>query len=427
MINMPTGIWPRSLRRLHHIRPFLVSLSVVMVLFVLAVFVYLYYRTNQIMLQRVREQAATYVELIKHVKTWNYDYGGVYVEKKGGVESNAHLKSLGIDPDVKAQNGRIFTIRNHAIMISEISRRSETENGVRFKITSLSPLDPRNKPDEFERDGLVQLGKGAREYFRLSPELTLPTFRYLKPLYADNSCLECHKEAKYQYGDVIGAVSITIPVAHLTEETQTTQLLILFSTVISVGLILIIVYMLTWRLAIKLDEAQMRLNKLASTDSLTGLNNRRKVMERLDEELKRAIRLAQPLSVISLDIDHFKKINDTYGHHCGDLVLQRLADLLRKIMRSYDIVGRVGGEEFLIINPATTLDEATALAERILVAVRGEAIQDGSCNVNITVSAGVVVVTPKDLDAVMLLKRVDKALYNAKKLGRDQIHVDISL
>lgn len=423
---MLNAIWPRSLSRLHYIKPYLISLSVVVILFVLAAFMFLYNRTNQIMLQRVREQAITYVDLINHAKSWNLDYGGMYVEKKGGVESNAYLKELGINPDIKTESGRTFTVRNHAIMISEISRRSETQDGVQFRITSLWPLDPQNKPDDFEREGLTHLTGGDREYYRFFSELPLPVFRYLKPMYADRTCLECHPGHNYKYGDVIGAVSVSIPVALITEETQTTQLLVLFSSVISICLVLFIVYMLTWRLAIKLDEAQQRLNLLASTDPLTGLNNRRHVMERLEEELQRSHRLNEPLSIISIDIDHFKSINDTYGHPCGDLVLQQLAEMLRNNVRSYDVVGRIGGEEFLIINPGTSLEDALALAERILAAVRAEPVTDGECSVSITISAGIAVVTNEDLNVGTLLRRVDRALYKAKEQGRDCIEIATS-
>lgn len=420
---MLNAIWPRSLSRLHYIKPYLISLSVVVILFVLAAFMFLYNRTNQIMLQRVREQAITYVDLINHAKSWNLDYGGMYVEKKGGVESNTYLKELGINPDIKAESGRTFTVRNHAIMISEISRRSETQDGVQFRITSLWPLDPKNKPDDFEREGLNHLTGGDREYYRFFPELPLPVFRYLKPMYADSTCLECHPGHNYKYGDVIGAISVSIPVTIITEETQTTQLMVLFSSVISICLVLFIVYVLTWRLAIKLDEAQQRLNLLASTDPLTGLNNRRHVMERLEEELQRSHRLNEPLSIISIDIDHFKSINDTYGHPCGDLVLQQLAEILRNNVRSYDVVGRIGGEEFLIINPGTNIEDALALAERILATVRAEPVNDGECSVSITISAGIAVVTNEDLNVGILLRRVDRALYKAKEQGRDCIEI----
>jgi diguanylate cyclase (GGDEF)-like protein len=178
---------------------------------------------------------------------------------------------------------------------------------------------------------------------------------------------------------------------------------------------------MTLRLATDLNNAQVRLQTMALTDELTGLNNRRQVMARLEEEFQRAIRLGESICLISLDIDHFKKINDTYGHPFGDLVLKRVAERLQNSVRPYDIVGRVGGEEFLIVAPASSADEAVSLAGRIITAIRQETITEGTVRATVAASAGVAVISHDDRDIDSLLKRVDQALYQAKTEGRNRV------
>lgn len=419
---MSPHIWPKPFKYFDHVRLFLISLCAIISLIAGGLFLYLYSRTDDLMLQRVQEQAADYADLLLHMKMWNFDYGGVYVEKKGKVESNSYLLRLGINPDMKAEGGRIFTVRNHAIMINEISRRSEQQDGVKFHITSLKPLDPHNAPDGYERMALQKFAQGAREMHRIEGE-RLPTFRYLRPLYADQSCLECHTTQGYKIGSVIGAISITIPMDKPLRETNTNKMLILLAAVITVGSLVGTSYFLTWRLVIKLSEVQNHLKKQATTDELTGLNNRRQIMKRLEEEFHRALRLDGPLCLIILDIDYFKWINDTYGHPFGDLVLKGAADSMQASVRSYDIVGRVGGEEFMVIAPDTSLDEAVILAERVKRTVGDDKFGNGCNKVSITVSAGVTVMDTRDLSVDSLLKRADDALYKAKQEGRDRVAV----
>ena len=164
-----------------------------------------------------------------------------------------------------------------------------------------------------------------------------------------------------------------------------------------------------------------RLQTMALTDELTGLNNRRQVMARLEEEFQRAVRLGESICLISLDIDHFKRINDTYGHPFGDQVLKRVAENMLSSVRPYDIVGRIGGEEFLIVAPASPPHEAVSLAERIVSGIRQTIIEDGPTRANVTASAGVAVIRREDADIDELLRRADRALYQAKAEGRNRV------
>lgn len=164
-----------------------------------------------------------------------------------------------------------------------------------------------------------------------------------------------------------------------------------------------------------------KLESLATTDELTGIGNRRKIMADLHDEFKRSKRYGTAFSLLLLDIDRFKQVNDTYGHLVGDLVLQALTLRLLKLLRSVDRFGRQGGEEFVIILPATTLEDAQFVAERLRQQVRRHPIPTEQGEIAVTLSIGVTTYCPDDSAASDLLQRADLALYQAKERGRDRV------
>ncbi len=419
---MTPQIWPKPFNYYGNVKLFLISLCVILSLLVMVVAWLLHDRNEKLLLQRVKEQAMAYADLIEHVKMWNYDYGGVYVEKNKGVKSNSYLRKTGINPDIHTTDGRTLTLRNHAIMAKEISVRSQDQDGAAFRIVSAHPLDPSNIPDTLEIEGLRQFERGQQEFSQMVlTHNEEPLFRYVLPLRAEQSCLECHR---IKVGEVLGALSITISISELVRQTQTSQLLIVLTALLIIGLIVSITYFLTWRLVISLDEAQHRLKRLASTDELTGLRNRRYMMKRLEEEYERSLRLGQELCVIMLDLDYFKKINDTWGHPFGDEVLKWVSNLMNEVVRTYDIIGRIGGEEFLIISPSTTLEEAVILAERLRKTVEQETLAADGNELTITISAGVALQYKAHGDSADLIRRADAALYRAKHAGRNRVEAD---
>jgi diguanylate cyclase (GGDEF)-like protein len=164
------------------------------------------------------------------------------------------------------------------------------------------------------------------------------------------------------------------------------------------------------------------------TDPLTGVYNRRYLAQRLEEEVARAKRYAHPLSLLLVDVDYFKRINDNYGHQAGDEVLRHLGELIMNAVREVDIVTRYGGEELLIIAPDATLDTARALAERLRLQVEShelvlssEAV--GKQAIRFTISIGVASFGPDAADAKQLVRRADEALYQAKGGGRNRVAV----
>lgn len=162
------------------------------------------------------------------------------------------------------------------------------------------------------------------------------------------------------------------------------------------------------------------------TDGLLGIYNRRYWDRRLEEECARARRYALPMSVLLIDIDHFKHINDTYGHPVGDLVLSSLGKWIRQAVRECDIVARYGGEEIAILAPNTALSSAAVLAERLrrLVETRQLVVTNGSNQsrvVRITVSIGVAGLSQEAAEGQRLVQDADKALYRAKEAGRNRV------
>jgi putative two-component system response regulator len=175
----------------------------------------------------------------------------------------------------------------------------------------------------------------------------------------------------------------------------------------------------------KLNEQLMSLNNrlesLAITDDLTGLYNRRQAMSRLEEHWALSDRYQRPVSVVSLDIDHFKHINDVYGHPAGDSVLREVAVILRRCVRSTDMVCRLGGEEFLIILPFQTMPEAELCAQRCRLAVAATEFKFGEQFMQTTLSAGIATRRGEMLCCEDLLHEADEALYSAKRAGRNQV------
>lgn len=161
------------------------------------------------------------------------------------------------------------------------------------------------------------------------------------------------------------------------------------------------------------------LHNLANLDFLTNTLNRRSMQKHLNQEISRFRRSQIAFSLILLDIDHFKAINDTYGHDGGDLVLKDISKLIRENLRSYDVLSRWGGEEFLILLPQTLLDEASCIAERLRVAVETQAAVKGS--IHYTISLGVGTWNKESQSIEHLITAVDTALYQAKNQGRNRV------
>jgi diguanylate cyclase (GGDEF)-like protein len=175
----------------------------------------------------------------------------------------------------------------------------------------------------------------------------------------------------------------------------------------------------------ELKAARERMKQLSITDDLTETYNYRYFMDSLDLELRRAKRYEYPISLMMLDIDHFKIYNDTHGHMAGDRVLKRVAQVIKKTVRHTDILARYGGEEFAAILIKTGLDEGCQIAERVRRAVEGSVIDRGETQPHgrLTISVGVSTLRPSTASVESLIITADEALYEAKGKGRNCVAV----
>ena len=209
-------------------------------------------------------------------------------------------------------------------------------------------------------------------------------------------------EPLWSAGEVIGVISASSPVAAAFGEADQLMLRLLANCSTP-------------------PVERARLRRLALTDDLTLAYNQRYLSPRYNEEIERARRSGQPLSVLMLDLDHFKRVNDTHGHEAGDVTLRLFADRVRSLVRRVDIFIRRGGEEFLLVMPATSAAQARATAERIRQSLAGADLDlGGAVRVRQTVSIGVATWDGSEAPE-RLLRRVDAAMYDAKTAGRDRV------
>ena len=163
------------------------------------------------------------------------------------------------------------------------------------------------------------------------------------------------------------------------------------------------------------------LERLAAIDGMTGLNNRRTFLELAETEWTRFRRYGRPMGLLMFDIDHFKRVNDTYGHDAGDEVIKTVVDILQKQKRASDIAGRLGGEEFALVLPEATLDSAVGAGERLRKLVAEHVIAAGGTRIPVTISVGASICHAATSGVEELIKQADLALYEAKRGGRNRV------
>lgn len=227
-------------------------------------------------------------------------------------------------------------------------------------------------------------------------------------------------------GQIVGSfevyVEITSTQARIISATKGATLVLALVLILVFGLL----YLPMRKGTLGLKKAQERLAELASVDGLTGTFNRRFLLNRIKEERDRMVRAKAEttpgkMAFVMVDIDFFKKVNDTYGHQSGDAVLQEVSRRLREGLRNYDVLGRYGGEEFLVLLPNTNLDEALNVANRLHQSVNREPVTCGDVSLTVTVSVGVADSLTPDEDFAHAISRADSALYRAKETGRNRV------
>lgn len=399
---------------------FVLNMLLVIMLFFSSIFTGLYLSNQTLIEAELQSRARAFFKSIVTTRSWNAGHGGVYVEKRPGVESNPYLENL----DIVTVDGKVYTMKNPALMTREISELAKDKGFFEFHITSLNPLNPENAADAFEERALKEFDTGASEKFEVFSEDGTSLMRYMAPLIVEEGCLKCHAKQGYKMGEVRGGISISFNIDEVQRRLKLNRIITMMLFVISSGLLLVIIYRLIRGLMNKINEYEIQLRETAITDALTKIYNRRHLEERLTVEIERAERYGDPLSCIMFDIDHFKAINDRFGHDSGDKVLIALADMAKHICRTSDLVARYGGEEFTVVLPDTAVESAFHVAEKLRMAIAATVVEltDGS-SISATASFGVAELKQLEVsgDAALraLLNAADEALYQAKGAGRN--------
>ncbi len=226
-------------------------------------------------------------------------------------------------------------------------------------------------------------------------------------------------------GKILGVFELYLDVTRFRSDIQsgTQKSLVMFAAIL--GLVYLVAFSITRICKRQVAEAEAHLHKLATTDMLTGIFNRGELLTRAEEELARIARpnpdgSRSTLSLILLDIDHFKQVNDTYGHLAGDAILRQLPDRIRQGLRLYDMIGRYGGEEFLLLLPNTDLAGACTVAESIRCKVADQPFLVDDESLAIHISLGVATISA-GTNLTKAIELADQALYQAKQKGRNRV------
>ncbi|TCJ14658.1 diguanylate cyclase [Parasulfuritortus cantonensis] len=333
-----------------------------------------------------------------------------------------------------------FISRNVKDRLNE-QREQHGMEPIYFKLASLNPRNPINQADDLEADLLRRMNREGLQEYQQAVELDGRHFLYLAvPIERSTpGCMKCHGDPRdapaelvAMYGDRAGfhedpngiraLISIRAPLDEtLASADRMANLLTLVTFLVLSGIYGLIAFF-TYRIAAqqqRIVSQNRELAELSVTDALTGASNRLGLMARLNELASSAQRFKLVLSVMLLDLDHFKEVNDRHGHPAGDQVLKRFVAILRDNVRAADIVGRWGGEEFLIVAPHIGLDSAAQLAEKLRGLIESADLGPG---IRITASIGVAEYRANEsLDD--LIARADQALYAAKAGGRNRVEV----
>lgn len=230
---------------------------------------------------------------------------------------------------------------------------------------------------------------------------------------------------KHDSGDIIGAFVISSDITELIKNHHSKLADTIIALIAAISIITFVSYAIVIRASSELKSAYQQVSILAQTDPLTGIANRRSLFDQASLLFTDDVAIqhdAVGFGCVMLDIDHFKAVNDTYGHQAGDCLLKELASQVGSMLRPYDIFGRYGGEEFLIILPNTKADNVKDIAQRLLEMIRHHQFTLGDTPLHITVSMGVTWTNRSQNETLdMIIKRADALLYQAKESGRNMV------
>ncbi|MBP7769883.1 MAG: diguanylate cyclase [Aliarcobacter sp.] len=384
------------------------------------------------------QQSSTLFNNIVTIRKWNSDHGSIYVKAHKDIKPNPYL----VDNHTFTKDNELLIKINPAWMTRQLSELSNKNENFYFKIISSNPINPNNYPDKFEKDGLENLSKNKNLNFYTKIENE--KYNLIGPLKVELSCLQCHGNQGYKIGDIIVGLRVSVPIDNYIQNIQAinskTDTLYFVTLFISFVFILIIIFIINsiysresniiklnktlekkvFKRTKELRNANKKLLESSTIDYLTNIPNRRHLFEIGSKYFHLSKRQKNNLSVIYIDIDFFKKINDTYGHDIGDEILKMVANTLAKQIRKSDLLARTGGEEFIIL--LNNMDESNAFlfAENIRNSMEKVIFKKDNISIKITISLGISQLKNEDENLDSIIKRADEALYQAKKGSRNK-------
>ena len=357
-------------------------------------------------------------------RRWNAAQGGVYAKQSALTTPNPYLHVA--ERDISTPLGNKLTMINPAYMTRQVHEIGQKENGIQGHITSLNPIRPENKPDLWEREALERFERGTKEVSSIEEMNGQNYLRWMRPLITEQGCLKCHQQQGYKLGQIRGGISQSVPMAVLDNLVKG-NLRSLWVKHVGLWLIVSLLIYYSYRVllgkTLALSKANQKLGELALTDVLTGLSNRRYAMQNLKRLWGESIENNFPLACMMIDADGFKKVNDSYGHDAGDVVLCQLATELKDIVRTDDIVCRLGGDEFFIICPDTNEEGAMNIANIVhaKISLMTVKVADGVWHGSISIGVAVKTDSMKNLEE--LIKAADLGVYAAKSAGKNCVRI----
>jgi diguanylate cyclase (GGDEF)-like protein len=346
-------------------------------------------------------------------RRWGAGHGGVYAPVTAATPPSPYLSHLP-ERDILTASGHRLTLINPAYMTRQVYELAQEIGQPQGHLHSLKPLRPGNVPDPWETSALKAFEQGQPEVRGIEKLDGKAVFRLMRPFITEKSCLGCHAAQGYREGEIRGGISLIVPMAPLRQAQGPMKVALIggHGLLWLLGMVGIVVAVRN------LEKAHLQIITLVNTDSLTRLANRRFFIDFLAKAMAFAKRHKQPLSVIMADLDKFKAINDTYGHQAGDLVLAAFGQVLQASIRREDLAARFGGEEFILMLPGITAEDAAILAERLRENLENLAFPP--LTTRVTASFGIAQYQPDDTFET-LVKRADEALYAAKAAGRNRV------
>lgn len=411
---------PASLQRLKH---FLWAVYTLWLLLILLLTVWHIWHDLEEIDTLVKREANIRLQTANHVRKWIVQFGGVYTPVNDVHQPNPYIPEHA-GRDVKTADGRLLTISNSIAALNAIMGKDNRVVGAFIRFTGDAPLKPGNEPDQWESMALEKLKAGEKIAAGYSKFEGKSYYRMMQPLKLKPKCYKCHSYSQYKLGDIVGGLGIHVDMEVYSQaRTSVIQTHIISYTIIWImGSIGILFTGKNWQQFLhQKDTLQHQLQNLAVHDPLTGFLNRHQVEMIFDNEIARAKRNRSNLSILLVDVDNFKSINDTYGHQAGDAILKHLASDFKQSIRESDYLVRYGGDELLFILTDSSNHETLKKAESIRLKIADNPVLiDQEIKIQVTLSIGIATYPEHGETFNQLVSSADNALYGAKKNGRNR-------